>query len=297
MSMTEEEMARRFRRALVPYRDKPVATAAQSAHIPSETEADKMALTFAEPIEETGENVLRPDWQPVAKSVDNLPRKPLKTNAVPVEKLREPSRLPWWLSAGLYVTAFTLFGAEVATNIWNAWGSDWSMTAIPLTIAIGASSGLFFTFALFKTVQGEWRLFPAVACAVFLAFALHNSFTLQATALSDRGQARAERTTTNAKSDLETAKDKRDAACDTKKPTQACQDRRGDVKVAQGGVTKATDASTQTARPEIEAFQKIAVWASQGRWKPSKDDFDNIGLLLRLIVLQMGGPVLLLARR
>jgi hypothetical protein len=146
----------------------------------------------------------------------------------------------------------------------------------------------------------EVKRWAGVACAIFLAFALFNGFKLQATVMADQAQARADRSTTGtvkASADLDRARDKRDAACDTKKPTQACEARKSDVTKLENVAGKATVAVATTARPEVAAFRNFVVWASLGAWKPTETDFDNWWLLLRLIVLQMGGPVLRLARR
>jgi hypothetical protein len=215
-----------------------------------------------------------------SRSAEKLSRKPLETNAVPVNAPRQYASRPWWITGGLYLTAFLLYGAEIATNVWSAWGSDLSLTAIPLLVAIGASTGWFFTFPLIR----EGRVIAVVACVVFLGFALFNGFRLQTTLAADQAQARMAQIAAT----LNTACG---AATTTTVTTKSRTTKTTTGESAACGVVKAIP----VARPEAEAFAKFAVWAF--RWHPSDADYDNLRLVLWLIVLQMGGPVLLLARR
>jgi hypothetical protein len=270
--------AKEASRALVVVPTKPLAPATKSAHIPSAQEAEMLA--FKAPIEYETPTI------PFSRSAEKLPSKPLETPNIPVNAVREmfhvghSRRRPWWITGGLYLTAFLLYGAEIATNVWSAWGSDLSLTAIPLLVAIGASTGWFFTFPLIR----EGRVIAVVACVVFLGFALFNGFRLQTTLAADQAQARMAQIAAT----LNTACG---AATTTTVTTKSKTTKTTTGESAGCGVVRAVP----VARPEVEAFAKFAVWAF--RWHPSDADYDNLRLVLWLIVLQMGGPVLLLARR
>ena len=191
--------------ALVPFSQRSLAPSDKHSDMSRDEEARDMALTFTKPIEETGHTVLRQELKPVTKLPESATVKPLQQNENRITQMVERAPLPWWLVAGLYVTAFILYGAEVGTNIWSVGAWTWD-NVIPLAIAIGASTGLLFTF---PGIGASWKGgLAALASVVFLAFALLNGFQLYATARADQTQARAERSTTattQAKTDLDTA--------------------------------------------------------------------------------------------
>jgi hypothetical protein len=75
-------------------------------------------------------------------------------------------------------------------------------------------------------------------------------------------------------------------------------------KVRQAEVTKleavqvqATGNVAAQARPESTAFAKLVTWISRGAVQPGADDFTNLWLLFRTFLPQVGGFILMLARR
>jgi hypothetical protein len=277
--------ARRASRALVPYSPKiPVEIVTKSAHIRPETEADKMALTFAEPIEET---VVRPDWKPVTKSVETLPRKPLETNAVPVNATREAPRR---VHRGLVLAAYGFFLASVGIIIRNVWGASPADVALFATWGVLAEAVMFWLPAWAMTLPLLRRAF-AFALLILLVwpFALTNNLRLASIVAADTAQARMDRIDPK----LDRAQAAIDAACDTKKPTVACQQRIAAAKA----LAKPADAIASQARPETRDFRDLIAWASFGLVRPSDRDFDLLSLLFRTLLPQIGGVVLLLARR
>jgi hypothetical protein len=51
------------------------------------------------------------------------------------------------------------------------------------------------------------------------------------------------------------------------------------------------------ARPESTDFAKLVTWISRGAVQPGAEDFTNRWLLFRTLLPQVGGLVLMLARR
>jgi hypothetical protein len=51
------------------------------------------------------------------------------------------------------------------------------------------------------------------------------------------------------------------------------------------------------AKPEAADFARLVGWASRGSVVPSAEDFEMLWLLLRTLLPQIGGVVLMLARR
>jgi hypothetical protein len=60
---------------------------------------------------------------------------------------------------------------------------------------------------------------------------------------------------------------------------------------------QATSKVAAHAKPESADFAKLVAWLSIGAVRPSADDFDMVWLFFRTLLPQVGGLVLMLARR
>jgi hypothetical protein len=118
---------------------------------------------------------------------------------------------------------------------------------------------------------------------------------------TDQAAARADRQTEGvrtAEQALEVARAKRDEACGRGLgKTVACQSRQAEVTKLEGKQTLATIKVASQAKPESADFAKLVAWLSNDTLHPGADDFDMLGLFFRTLLPQVGGLVLMLARR
>jgi hypothetical protein len=77
----------------------------------------------------------------------------------------------------------------------------------------------------------------------------------------------------------------------------ACKVRQAEVTKLEASQTQATAKVVAQARPESADFAKLVTWVSRGAVQPGADDFSNLWLLFRTSLPQVGGLVLMLARR
>jgi hypothetical protein len=61
--------------------------------------------------------------------------------------------------------------------------------------------------------------------------------------------------------------------------------------------TQATATVIAQAKPESNDFAKLVAWVSRGAIQPRADDFSMLWLLFRTFLPQVGGVLLMLARR
>ncbi len=226
-----------------------------------------------------------PDPTIVYKPIPNLPIKVEPIMARPVEVPMPKATAGFdWNALGLQMTACGLFGCAVATNVWTAWGSDLSLSAIPVARGIFAEMGLFFV-AQRRVIGIAAGLTKVALCALFFCFALWNGFKLQSVVNANQEQAR----TVQAAAALNTACGAATTTVTKDKKTTTT------TKTGESAGCTVMKSSPPKDRPEVAAFAAFTMWAMH--WKPSADDFDNLGMVLQMLVLQSGGVVLLLARR
>jgi hypothetical protein len=77
----------------------------------------------------------------------------------------------------------------------------------------------------------------------------------------------------------------------------ACQQRQSDVAKLEAKQTQATAKVAAQAKPEATDFAGLVAWVSVGAVQPGARDFDMLWLLFRTFLPQIGGVVLMLARR
>src|SRR5262245_11894690 len=114
MSMTEEEMAKRFRRALVPYRGNPVANHSERAKIPATNSEAEMALSNAE---------RQARWLGKHREINaNNAITVTENNAVTAAETVEilppnRTRVPWSWDLPVVLIAFGFYGVATWINV------------------------------------------------------------------------------------------------------------------------------------------------------------------------------------
>jgi hypothetical protein len=137
--------------------------------------------------------------------------------------------------------------------------------------------------------------------AFVAAFALTNSLRMASIIAADQATARADRQTVGVKAAdqaLDAARAKRDEACGRGLgKTVACKLRQDEVTKLEGRQDQATAKVAAQAKPEAGDFAKLVAWLSNGALRAGADDFDMLWLFFRTLLPQVGGFVLMLAKR
>jgi hypothetical protein len=198
--------------------------------------------------------------------------------------------------------AFGFFFLEIGINIWNAWGGTFADMILPTTMGVLAAGVMFFLPSWAMTLPMLRKMFAwAMLVLLVFPFALTNSLRMASIISADVALARADRQTVgteHAKTDLDKAKGARDQACGPGLgKSKACQDHRQEVTKAEGQPAEAQKKVAAVAKPESADFAKLIKWVTLGRLEPRADDFDMLWLLFRTLLPQIGGVVLMLARR
>ena len=132
-------------------------------------------------------------------------------------------------------------------------------------------------------------------------FAFTNNLRMASIVAADVTMARADRetgATGSTKTDLDRARDAQDKACGPGQgKSKACQLRQNEVTEAKNASKDARSNVAAAAKPDSADFAKLVTWVSFRRIEPKADDFDMLMLLLRTLLPQIGGLVLMLARR
>jgi hypothetical protein len=142
----------------------------------------------------------------------------------------------------------------------------------------------------------------AFALLLFVsAFALTNSLRMASIIAGDQTAARADRQTVGVQTAdhaLDAARAERDKACGKGQgKTVACQLRQAEVAKLENAQIQATVKVATQAKPEATDFAGLVAWTSMGAIQPGARDFDMPWLLFRTFLPQIGGLVLMLARR
>jgi hypothetical protein len=215
---------------------------------------------------------------------------------------RPIERQPRYASAPLAVIAHGFFALGVGINLWNAWtGGPIANMILPAAMGVLAEAVMFFLPERTLSLPLTGKLLAWAFLAVVTAFALTNSLRMASIISADQAMARADRQTVgtgSAESKLDKAKAARDQVCGKGlAKTKACRDREQDVAELKGQPAEAQKKVAAQAKPESADFAKLVAWVSMGALRPAADDFDMLWLLFRTLLPQVGGLVLMLARR
>jgi hypothetical protein len=203
-------------------------------------------------------------------------------------------------SQPLVALAYGFFGLGIGINIWNASGGNFTDVVLPATMGVLAEGVMFFLPAWAMGLPMARRMLAlALLMLLVVPFALINSLRMASIISADQSMIRADRQTLgteSAESKLDKAQAARDQACGKGLgKTVACQSRQSEVTKLEGKQTQATAKVAVQAKPEAGDFTKLVKWVTFGHLEPKADDFDVLWLLLRMLLPQIGGVVLMLA--
>ena len=245
------------------------------------------------------------DARPIARTVTPM----VRNSVIPSrEILAKPAphqareRAPRYASIPLVVIAYGFFVLGVSINIWNAMtGGPIANVILPAAMGVLTEAVMFFLPERTISLPLTGKLLAWMFLAFVAAFALTNSLRMASIVSADQAATRADRQTEGVKTAdqaLEAARAKRDEACGRGLgKTVACQSRQAEVAKLEAKQTQVTNKVVAQAKPESADFAKLVMWLSNGALHPGADDFDMLWLFFRTLLPQVGGLVLMLARR
>jgi hypothetical protein len=202
----------------------------------------------------------------------------------------------------LVVIAYGFFSLGIGINVWNAMmGGTLADIALPAALGVLAEAVVFFLPAWALTLPTGRQVLAWALFAFISVFALTNSLRMASITVADQATARADRQTEGVRAAdhaLDVARTKRDEACGRGLgKTVACKVRQLEVTKLEANQAQAMGNVVAQARPESSDFAKLVMWVSRGAIQPGADDFAMLWLLFRTLLPQVGGLVLMLARR
>jgi hypothetical protein len=145
------------------------------------------------------------------------------------------------------------------------------------------------------------KALASVILAFVFAFALVNSLRMASILGADQTMGRADRQTVGVQTSsrqLTDARTARDKACRAGQgKSKACKDVERDVAKQEHAQTQATTTVASAAKPENPDFSALVTWVSRGSIAPGANDFAMLWLLFRTLLPQIGGFILMVARR
>ncbi len=216
-----------------------------------------------------------------------------------VERHGADARSTSW---SLVMLAYGFFLLGVSINIWNTWSAGNSAdTALPAAMGVLAEGVVFFLPARAIALPPGRRVLAFALLLFVSAFALTNGLRMASIVAADQTAARADRQTVGvltADHALDAARSERDKACAKGQgKTVACLARQAEVAKLENAQVQATAKVAAQAKPEATDFAGLVAWVSMGIVQPGARDFDMLWLLFRTFLPQVGGLVLMLARR
>jgi hypothetical protein len=197
----------------------------------------------------------------------------------------------------LTALAYAFFALGVGINISNAPPPPDGL--LPMAMGVLAEGVMFWLPAHALTLPPLRKIIAVVLLAgLVVPFALVNSLRMASIVSADLAMARSDRVTAairDAEGALGDTRVARDTEC--RKNGPLCRQRQADVVVAERKIEAARVPVVAIARPESADFARLVGWATRGLVIPSEGDFGTLWLLLRTLLPQIGGVVLLLARR
>ncbi len=226
------------------------------------------------------------------------PEKPKESNANVTVRNSERHGASW----SLVMLAYGFFALGVSINIWNAWSAgNIADTALPAAMGVLAEGVVFFLPARAITLPAGLRALAFALLLFVSAFALTNSLRMASIIAADQTAARADRQTVGVQTAdhaLDAARTERDKACAKGQgKSVACQSRQAEVAKVEAARKEAGAKVVAQAKPEAIDFAGLIAWISMGTVQPGARDFDMLWLLFRTFLPQIGGLVLMLARR
>jgi hypothetical protein len=206
-------------------------------------------------------------------------------------------------SFALTLVAYGFFGVGIAINIWNARtsGGDWLDMGIPVALGVLAEAVLFFLPARILALPSPRRALAVALYAFVMTFAVVNSLRMASLIAADQVAARADRQTAGVQAaarGLSDARSERDKTCRAGQgKSAACRAAQEDVAKLERAQAAASVKVSAAAKPENTDFSDLTTWVTRGVIQPGARDFDMIWLLFRTFLPQIGGIVLMVAKR
>jgi hypothetical protein len=205
----------------------------------------------------------------------------------------------------LSTAALALAAVGITINGWFARTLGSSDVAGWLFLAVGVAADLV-ALVMPSCATGLWqggqRATALVGWALWLltfVFAVTAGVGFASTNISDVTLARASRVTpavTNAQAALTDAMAARDRECKGG-VGKFCREREAAVAERRQILDTAMATVGQTADPQTDAAIRLVAWLSDGALRPSKNDFAMLRLVLLALLPQIGGILLMVARR
>lgn len=211
----------------------------------------------------------------------------------------EPSR---WVLRGASVALAAVglsMNAVYAHSLGSSDLSGWLFLA--LGVAADASALVLPSVAASSWKAGD-RLAAASAWAAFavvFAFAIIGAVGFASTSISDVTTLRQNRVTpavTAAQAALADAQGARDRECKGG-VGKFCREREAAVQASRQNLDMAMHAIAQTGDPQAAALVHVVTWVSAGRVMPTEADVGMVRLILMSLLPQLGGVLLMAARR
>lgn len=210
----------------------------------------------------------------------------------------------WKANIPLMVLAYILFLLTLGVNATVAWDKGTTIIDKGIMASLGAvfEAMLFFLPSQATSLWIQHRFVSSIFACILSAFlfvsALLGSLAFASLNLTDTTTVRAERITPavfDAQRKLDGLSSYRDAEC--VRVGDKCRQAVKDVQVASQALTEARQAVLATADPQIASAAKLVSWVSADRFHLSADDFAMLRLFLLTILPQLGGLVLMVAKR
>ena len=204
----------------------------------------------------------------------------------------------------LIILAYGLAIEVLCINAVMAWdrGSTTKDKIVLSILFFTLEAIVFFLPAWSKTLWQTRQYVPCIICVVvwlpLFGFAIYNSQGFASTNYAETTTLRAERITpavSDAQRRLDTLSASRRDEC--LKRGDRCRQLEREEQSAIEGLREAREKVTAIADPQIASAAKLIAWVSLDRFHPSADDFAMLRLLLLTLLPQLGGLVLMVAKR
>jgi hypothetical protein len=218
---------------------------------------------------------------------------------------RNTSRIPSIASAVLTMAALALAGVGISMNGYFARSLGATESAGYLFLAIGVAAdcvALVIPSCAATAWQARRRATALAGWAVWLvtfAFAVTAGIGFASVNITDVTMVRASRVTpavTMAEAALGDAMQARDRECKGG-IGRYCREREASVSDRRQALDLAMASVAGTADPQTQAAVKLVSWVSLGAVHPAPDDFAMLRLMLLALLPQVGGILLMIARK
>src|SRR5262245_17795657 len=290
----------------------PMSQAAESSSIIQLPTTKKRPATPAERARAYRARKRQQKQNGVPSPVRPVPPKPVRPGPAP-DPTRSRGHLPSNLtfegrrfglaSAALAVSAFALAGVGITINGWFARSLGSTDVAGWLFLAIGVAADLA-ALALPTLAARRWRVRQRSAAVagwtvwtVTFLFAVTAGIGFASVNITDVTAARSVTpATVTARVALDDAKAARDRECKTGVGA-VCRQRENAVVDRQRQLDDAQRSAQGTADPQVEAAISLVAWASLGKLRPARHEFEMLRLLLLALLPQIGGVLLMIRSR